>query len=368
MNTQCRRKIAWGLILVVLLSIAVPPSGGDRAVAAEKSVTGEQIPAADPSGIQTSFHTTTSAIQIPSPSPVSETEPPSPTPDQPRLKKVSRVRLVRYSTHEVKVTWKRYKKAKYYRVYYSKKRDGKFRLAGVTKKDHLLVKKLKNKTKYYFYVQAGRKRKVSPSDSPISKKVGMKMKTYSRKTIFAGDSICQGIGYGATFSRMHIGGRKKTVAYRGLNTITFHTKRVFGGRTGLQRVIAEKPYRVYMMLGMNEIHGRPAKQIIPEYRDLIKSIQQASPNTDIVLCAVSPVTRGERARKPGMWQIPKFNKMLKKLAKKCGVRYFNYTGFLKDSQGYLKAQYSAGDGYHWNASAYTKFAAIVEKYDKSLDR
>lgn len=369
MNRQCRRRIAWGLIVVILLSAVVPPSGGNQAAAAEKSVAREQaLLPTTASGIQTPSPTPASGIQSPSPTPGSGTQSPSPAPDLPRLKKVSGVKLVRYSTHEVKVTWKKYKRAKYYRVYYSKKRDGNFRLAGVTKKNHFLVKKLKNKRKYYFYVQAGRKRKISPSDSQASKKLHMKMRTYSRKTIFAGDSICQGIGYGDTFSRMHMGGRKKTVAYRGLNTITFHTKRIFNGRTGLQRVIAEKPYRVYMMLGMNEIHARPAKQIIPDYRDLIKSIQQASPNTDIVLCAVSPVTRAERARKPGMGQIPGFNKKLKKLAKKCGIRYFNYTDFLKDSEGYLKAEYSAGDGYHWNTAAYTKFAAIVEKYDKSLDR
>lgn len=68
-----------------------------------------------------------------------------------------------------------------------------------------------------------------------------------------------------------------------------------------------------------------------------------------------------------MRQIPIFNKKLKKLAKKLGVRYFDYTAFLKDSGGYLKAQYASGDGYHWKPAAYVKFGTITGKFDKELD-
>ena len=41
-----------------------------------------------------------------------------------------------------------------------------------------------------------------------------------------------------------------------------------------------------------------------------------------------------------MKQIPIFNKKLKKLAKKVHANYLDYTDFLKDSGGYLKAQYA----------------------------
>ena len=290
-----------------------------------------------------------------------------PTPEVKKWKKVSGVKLFRYSTHAVKVTWNKHKKANYYRVYYAKK-NGKYYLAGVTKNTHLLVKKLKNHTTYSFYVQACEKKTLSPSDSVPSKTRQMKMKTYQRKIIFAGDSICQGVGYGQAFPQMHSSAKKKTVAYRGLNTVTFHTKRIFNGRTGLQKVVDERPYRVYMMLGMNEIHYRKTSLMIAEYKDMIDYIRKASPNTDIVLCAISPVTRAERARHTGMWQIPVFNKKLKKLAKKVHANYLDYTDFLKDSGGYLKAQYAEGDGYHWKASAYTQFGKVVGKYDKALDR
>jgi lysophospholipase L1-like esterase len=301
-----------------------------------------------------------------------QTQAPSEEQSQPvkvsRLKKVSHVKLIRFSTHKVKVEWKKQKKARYYRVYYSSQKKGRYTLAGITKKTHFLVKHLKKNKKYYFYVQACRKRQAALSDSKPSRIKSMKMKKYRRKIVFAGDSICEGIGYGWAYPQMHSSAKKKTVAYRGLNTITYHTKRVFGGKTGLQKLIAEKPYRVYMMLGLNEIHARKASLVLAEYKSLIESFHQACPDTDIVLCSISPVSRAERASHPGMGQIPAFNKKLKKLALKKGFRYLDYTDFLKDSQGYLKSQYAAKDGYHWKPSAYVKFGRIVGKFDRSLDR
>lgn len=281
---------------------------------------------------------------------------------------VSGVKLSRYAAGQIKVTWKKHKKTKYYHVYYSKKKKGKYRLAGVTKKTQYIVKRLKNNTTYYFYVLASEK-KTPVSGKPASKKVHIKIKPFQRKTVFAGDSICQGIGYpGWAYPYMSIKGKKRVIAYRGLNTITFHTKRIFQGQTGLQKLISEKPSRVYMMLGMNEIHFRKTGSMIAEYKGMIKAIRKACPDTDIVLCAISPVTRAEKARHPGCWQIPVFNRKLKVLAKKMKTRYLDYTAFLKDSGGYLKAQYSAGDGYHWNSSAYAKFAKVVSRYDKALDK
>lgn len=287
---------------------------------------------------------------------------------KPAVKSVKNVEAKRYSTTSYKITWNKVKKAKYYHVYIAKKRDGRYRLAGTTRNTWFRVKKLKKDKDYYIYVTAGLKKKIRETDSEKSKIIHIKTKEYRRKTIFAGDSITQEIALGDTIKRMKIGGKTKVVAAVGLNTITFHTKRVFsGGRTALSKVITEKPYRVYMMLGINEIHYRPTKLMIAEYKDLIEAIHDASPKTDIVLCAVSPVTKKEKQRSPGYWQIPVFNKKLKKLAGKMDCRYWDYTDFLKDSQGYLKTKYASADGYHWTRSVYAIFADKVHEYEKSID-
>lgn len=292
---------------------------------------------------------------------------PEPTPRPKQLGQVKEVTAVLYSTHEVKVTWKKQKKAKYYRVYYAKQAKGTYRCAGVTQKQQYLVKKLKNNTRYYFYVKACRKKKASTEDSPASRKVTLKTRSYSRKTIFVGDSICQGLA-GYSLPSMHIGGQKKVVAYKGLNTVTFHTRRIFRGKTGLQKLIAEKPYRIYMMLGINEIHFRRKDEMIKEYQGMVQAIRQACPQTDLVLCAISPVTLRERLKHPGYRQIPAFNKKLEKMAKKNGVKYLDYTSFLKDSGGCLRGGYAQPDGYHWRIQAYQIFSKKIQKYDLSLDR
>lgn len=386
---RCKVILVFILTMGILLSqiaavTALAQAGlesGDESITEEPAAeptlppepTQSSEPTQPPEPTQSSEPTQT-PTPIPTPIPTQSAEPtqtpkPVKTPRPKALKKVKGVKLSRYATGAVKVTWKKQKKAKYYRVYYSKKKSGSFRSAGVTKNTHYLVKKLKNNTTYYFYVQACQKKKKSSTDSAPSAKVHMKTRTYSRKIVFAGDSICQAIGYpGWAYPYMHISGKKKVIAYRGLNTVTFHTKRVFNGRTGLQKLIAENPYRVYMMLGMNEIHYRKSREMIAEYKSMIQAIRQSCPNTDIVLCAVSPVTRAERARHPGFWQISPFNKKLKKLAKQMKVRYFDYTGFLKDSGGYLKLSYAEGDGYHWRMPAYKTFAKVVSEYDKSLDQ
>lgn len=289
-----------------------------------------------------------------------------PTPTTVKLKKVTHLRLKRYSTTTVRITWDKTKKAKYYRIYRSRKKNSGYHCIGNTNKNYFMAGKLKNKTTYYFYVQACAKKKKTATDSKPSRKIYVKTKTYSRKTVFAGDSIAKDVIYALPY--MHIGGRKKIIADRGLKTSTFYTQRVFDGQNGLQKIISEKPYRVYFMLGMNGVHYTPLKNMIADYEYMIRQIQKSSPGTDIVLCAISPVSRAKKAYQPGFWKTPYFNKKLKKLAKRTNTHYFDYTGFLKDSEGYLKAKYAASDGYHWNRSAYAKFAKKVEKFEKSLDK
>lgn len=284
----------------------------------------------------------------------------------PPIKKVTNIKLTRYSTKAVKITWMKNKEARYYRVYYSKNKPSGYKCYGITKESHLLVDKLENNTDYYFYVQACSKKKKSATDSKTFRTVHIKTKPYSRKTIFAGDSITYGMG--CALSAMHIGGIKKIVAARGLETNTFYTQRIFNGQTGLQKVTSEKPYRIYLMLGMNSILGTRQKDIIADFKYIIQSVQDACPKTSIVLCAIPPVSRAKKAFQPGFRKVPRVNRKMKKPTKQTGTDYFNYTGFLTDPEGYLKTKYSADDGYHWNKAAYAKFAEKIEKFDKSLDR
>lgn len=312
----------------------------------------------------------TAQIEQPAPTPAPVVPTPMPT-TAPAAKNplptVTGIKTIRYSTSSIKVTWKKAKHAASYKIYTSKTKNGTFRLAGSTRKNQFRIKGLRNNTACYIRIQACAGSNSRYGASRLSDAVVMRTKTYRRTTVFAGDSITTGLTVYKTVNRIGIGGNKKVTAAIGLNTVTFRTRRVFGGKSGLSRVISYKPYRIYMMLGINELHFRRADIMITQYENLLRTIKRASPQTDIVLLAVSPVTKAERARRPGFGQIPDFNKKLKQLAGKTGCRFYDYTSFLKNSDGFLTAKYSAGDGYHWNIAGYNRFTQIITTYDKSLD-
>ena len=279
------------------------------------------------------------------------------------------VRLVRYSTSSIKVMWdkSKNKKADWYKVYYSKSKAGKYKLAGVTKNTWYRVRGLKNNQVYYFGVKACTTKKTSGFDSKLSKISKMRTTPYERTTIFAGDSITTGLSSYNILNEIAIGGRKSVVAAIGLNTMTFRTRKVFNGRSGTESIVAAKPYRVYIMLGDNDIHYRNKNDLIDGYREIVRAIKAGSPGTDIVILAASPVTAAEASRRKGFAQIPAYNQSLCALAKEMGVKYYDCTGFLKDSTGWLKSSYNAGDGVHWQPAAYHEYARRLTAYDKSLD-
>jgi len=284
--------------------------------------------------------------------------------------KVSGVRLARDSASSVKVSWNpgKNQQPKYYKVYYTDNAAGDYKLAGTTRDTLYRVSGLQVNRDYYFKVKACAAKKASGMDGALSDAVKIRTVPYNRTTIFAGDSITVGLRTYNILSGMSIQGNKGIVAEVGLNTTTFRTRRVFEGKTGVEAIIAAKPYRVYLMLGDNEIHYRSKEDTVAGYREILKRIQAGTPDTDIVVLAATPVTSAKVASQKGFAQIPAYNESLKALAKSMGVRYFDCTDFLKDSSGWLKTSYAAGDGIHWQVEAYREYARRLEAYDRSLEQ
>ncbi len=284
--------------------------------------------------------------------------------------KVSGVRLAKDSASSVKVSWNpgKNQQPKYYKVYYTDNAAGDYKLAGTTRDTLYRVSGLQVNRDYYFKVKACAAKKASGMDGALSDAVKIRTAPYNRTTIFAGDSITVGLRTYNILSGMSIQGNKGIVAEVGLNTTTFRTRRVFEGKTGVEAIIAAKPYRVYLMLGDNEIHYRSKEDTVAGYREILKRIQAGTPDTDIVVLAATPVTSAKVASQKGFAQIPAYNESLKALAKSMGVRYFDCTDFLKDSSGWLKTSYAAGDGIHWKVEAYREYARRLEAYDRSLEQ
>ncbi|MCD7764253.1 MAG: GDSL-type esterase/lipase family protein [Lachnospiraceae bacterium] len=198
----------------------------------------------------------------------------------------------------------------------------------------------------------------------------VKTTTTKRKvTVFAGDSIMTGL-YASSYngiSKMGISGSLQVVAYTGINTQTFSTKAAFGSQSCLSKIISYNPTRVYIMLGMNEVEYVTPATLVANYKKIIQKIQKSCPNADIVVLSVSPVSQSVAARRKGFQQIDSVNSKLKTMAGQLGCRYYNFAAQFKNSSGYLKSEYSGGDGIHWNAKGYQKFAELITAYDAKLD-
>lgn len=364
MNTHFKRNL---LITALCLSILAPYRYNQAGQPAGTS----QLPTTETPGIEHPVPLPSgTAVPAPSasPAPTPAFKPSAPPKTKRTLSPVTGIKAVRYSTTSIKLMWKTVKNASFYKLYTATQKNGRYVPAGTTKNTRFRLKKCKKNTTYYIRIQACSGTKSPYSDSKLSSTVSIRTKSYQRTTVFAGDSITTGLTVYRTINKINIGGRKKVAAAIGLNTVTFRTKRSFNGQSCLNRVISYKPYRVYLMLGMNELHFRKSGVMIAQYKELITAIKNASPDTDIVLLAVSPVTQAQCARRTGYRQISGFNSSLKTLARKTGCKYFNYTNFLKNKGGFLKSTYSAGDGCHWNTSGYNRFAEIIEKYDKAQDK
>ena len=50
------------------------------------------------------------------------------------------------------------------------------------------------------------------------------------------------------------------------------------------------------------------------------------------------------------------------------IRYCDYTKFLKNKKGYLRASYAERDGYHWKLPVYAGFAKAINAYIKKVVR
>ena len=270
------------------------------------------------------------------------------------------------SNTTIRLSWEKRKGAGYYEVYRSDTRTGKYKKIGGTDRCFYLDTTCKKNTRYYYKVRACASENDTAGQSKLSKSASGHTRNIPKKVVFAGDSIMQGVAeYGLT-KEINITGKKRVVAYKGLGTLTFQTSGKFKGETGVDTVIACQPDRLYLMLGMNEIEYRRMDDMLQNYAEILEQIQDESPQTEIVLLSVSPVTKRVESTKKGFARIPRWNGKVKKLAAEYGCRYFSFADAMKDENGYLK--YSGGDGIHWTVSGYRTFIRQIEVYDKKLNR
>lgn len=259
---------------------------------------------------------------------------------------------------KVTLNWTQRTRAEKYEVYYAVKKKGRYKRIAVTKNTSCTITRLKEKKKYFFKVIAvghstARKRVVSEDSNLIN----IVTKPKVRKTAYVGDSVMSGMdSYGVVKGK-----GKKVICKIGVNTYNFYNGSI------MDTLLDYQPDRMYIMLGMNSLVGSPNSVqldgLVEYYSKIIKECKKGNKDIQIVILSVSP-TRSTQVKNSS---VKMFNNKIKALAKREKVYYYDYTSFLKDSDGRLSKKYAIEDGIHWNLTAYQIFKKRLDAYGKGLD-
>ena len=116
-----------------------------------------------------------------------------------------------------------------------------------------------------------------------------------------------------------------------------------------------KPQYMIIAVGLENGVGYCTEEKFKEYYiRLIKSIQESSPDTKIILQSILPVSRTAEKADPSMSnkRIDEANKYIISIAEQLGLKYLNTASALKDDNGRLNSNYDSGDGITLNEQGY----------------
>lgn len=115
------------------------------------------------------------------------------------------------------------------------------------------------------------------------------------------------------------------------------------------------PQYVVIALGINNgVRYCTEEQFKTYYSAVITAIKEASPETNIILQSVLPVSKSYERKTQGITaeKIDRANGWIVELAEEHNVKYLNTASCLKSKSGYLDKKYDSGDGLHLNTEGY----------------
>lgn len=174
------------------------------------------------------------------------------------------------------------------------------------------------------------------------------------KIIFLGNSITE-MGDWKTYLS------DTTVVNRGIGgDITF------GVLKRLDEIIARKPAKLFLLIGINDI-GRDIPEVViaDNCRKIIRAVQTGSPGTKIFLQSIMPVNpdvAGFPQHYDKQDHILKANQLLKGVAASTHCPFVNIAPLFTDSRGRLDAKYTR-DGLHLTqeGGGYQKWVAFLRE-------
>ena len=195
-----------------------------------------------------------------------------------------------------------------------------------------------------------------PVDNPNAQDVVLKESTdagnaYLDKLYFVGDSTTYHFFKGGIDKSHILVPESLTLMLDSdISNVTVGNK----GLTIAQALKSANAEIVIITVGVNGADHFTEKAYKTYYTKLINAIKNTSPNTQIILQSVFPVTEEYSQKNIGITNtgIDRLNSWVKDIAKNNGLYYLDTQSILKNKNGAQKLEYNEGDGVHMNSDAY----------------
>ena len=129
----------------------------------------------------------------------------------------------------------------------------------------------------------------------------------------------------------------------------------------LDDVIAMKPKKIFLLIGVNDLLYLPLSTITKNYEKIVNRLLLELPNTKLCLESVLPIHNSFRRNSMKNEDIDILNKNIEQIAQKQSLTYINLNEKFKNTQGVLNPEYSI-DGIHLNGKGYLLFKEIISPY------
>jgi len=189
-----------------------------------------------------------------------------------------------------------------------------------------------------------------------------KGKTYSDEFLFMGDSVA--LYY--VINKQIPGTRlwhKEGMSPESALTDPIYINHMETGKTFIENMREKKPKKLVMTMGSNSAGAMEPSYFIKKYKELLKGMMEASPESIIIVQSIPPVSREMDAK--GFLTNDKINKLNYYILEMCnelGIPFLNSAEVLKDSNGHLKDGYYITDGVHLSEEGNAKIMKYFQNH------
>lgn len=189
-----------------------------------------------------------------------------------------------------------------------------------------------------------------------------KGKTYSDEFLFMGDSVA--LYY--VINKQIPGTRlwhKEGMSPESALTDPIYINHMETGKTFIENMREKKPKKLVMTMGSNSAGAMEPSYFIKKYKELLKGMMEASPESIIIVQSIPPVSREMDAK--GFLTNDKINKLNYYILEMCnelGLPFLNSAEVLKDSNGHLKEGYYITDGVHLSEEGNAKIMKYFQNH------